>query len=401
MRILQVTSLFSPDRVGGAEIFVEDLARGLAEKGHAIAVAAISRERQTAELRDSLAIHRLGHTTPFFIGDWERQAEWKRKYYKVAVQIDPRLVQRLARVIEDFRPDVVNTHSLSELTPLIWQMIGRRGIPLVHSLHDFTSMCTNGSLFHEGHICDGRSKKCRAFSCLHRRCQGAVDAVTGVGSDILKRHLEAGFFTHVPENRRAIIWNAIAQPESLNPRKARVAGEPLVFGYLGRIEEPKGADLLIDAMRLLPRQGWRMTMAGRAPGGIETYKRKASGLPVDFPGYVEANSFFAGIDCLVVPPLWPEAFGRTVAEAILRGVPVIGANLAGVAEQIGRDRPDRLFAPGNANELAARMIEAMKNPAILTELPQTRERISQGVAPERVISAYEKLYADLRQPITA
>lgn len=133
MRILQVTSLFSPDRVGGAEIFVEDLARGLAGKGHTIAVAAISRERQTAELRDGFAIHRLGHTTPFFIGDWERQSEWKRKYYKVAVQIDPRLVQRLARVIEDFRPDVVNTHSLSELTPLIWPMIGGRGIPLVHS----------------------------------------------------------------------------------------------------------------------------------------------------------------------------------------------------------------------------------------------------------------------------
>lgn len=291
MRILQVTSLFSPDRVGGAEIFVEDLARGLAGKGHTIAVAAISRERQTAELRDGFAIHRLGHTTPFFIGDWERQSEWKRKYYKVAVQIDPRLVQRLARVIEDFRPDVVNTHSLSELTPLIWPMIGRRGIPLVHSLHDFTSMCTNGSLFHEGHICDGRSKKMpglllsapalpRRGGCCHRRWQRHSETPSG-----------GRFFTHVPENRRAIIWNAIAQPESLNPRKARVAGEPLVFGYLGRIEEPKGADLLIDAMRLLPPQGWRMTMAGRAPGGIETYKRKASGLPVDFPGYVEADSF--------------------------------------------------------------------------------------------------------------
>lgn len=69
---------------------------------------------------------------------------------------------------------------------------------------------------------------------------------------------------------------------------------------------------------------------------------KTAGLPVEFPGYVEANNFFAGIDCLIVPPLWPEAFGRTVAEAILRGVPVIGANLAGVAEQIGPERQERL-----------------------------------------------------------
>ncbi|MBO0130200.1 glycosyltransferase family 4 protein [Agrobacterium burrii] len=396
MRILQITSLFSPDRVGGAEIFVEDLARGLADKGHTVVVAAISREQQAVERRDGFAIHRLGHTTPFFIGDWERQPGWKRKYYKIAVQLDPRLVRRLAHVIDDFRPDVVNTHSLSELTPLIWPMIRRRGIPLVHSLHDFTSMCTNGSLFHDGHICDGSSRKCRAFSYLHRRCQCAVDAVAGVGHDIVERHVQAGFFTHVPADRRAVIWNAIPPPAQQKARSPRPPGQPLVFGYLGRIEAPKGAGLLIEALRLLPPQGWRLVMAGRAPGGIGPYEQKTIGLPIEFPGYVEADSFFAGIDCLIVPPLWPEAFGRTVAEAILRGVPVIGANLAGVAEQIGRDRPERLFAPGNASELATRMVEAMRNPTILAESPETRERISQGAAPERVVAAYETLYSDLR-----
>lgn len=395
MRILQITSLFSPDRVGGAEIFVEDLARGLADKGHTVAVAAISREEQAGEQRDGFTIHRLGHTTPFFIGDWGQQPEWKRKYYKIAVQLDPRLVRRLARVIDDFRPDVVNTHSLSELTPLIWPMIRKRGVPLVHSLHDFTSMCTNGSLFHDGHICDGGSKKCRAFSYLHRRCQCAVDAVVGVGRDIVERHIRAGFFTHIRENRRTVIWNAISPPDSPEPRIARTPGNPLVFGYLGRIEAPKGADLLIEALRLLPPQGWRAVMAGRAPEGIEIYQQKAAGLPVEFPGYVEADHFFAGIDCLIVPPLWPEAFGRTVAEAILRGIPVIGANLAGVAEQIGADRPERLFAPGNAAELAARLAEAIRNPAMLAETLETRERIRQGVEPRGVVAAYEKLYADV------
>ncbi len=283
MRILQITSLFSPDRVGGAEIFVEDLARGLADKGHTVAVAAISREQQMPEERDGFAIHRLGHTTPFFIGDWRQQPEWKRKYYKIAVQLDPCLIRRLARVIDEFRPDVVNTHSLSELTPLIWPMIRKRGIPLVHSLHDFTSMCTNGSLFHDGHICDGSSKKCRAFSYLHRRCQCSVDAVAGVGRDIVERHVRAGFFTHVPESRRTVIWNAISTPDAPKPRTARAPGAPLVFGYLGRIEAAKGADLLIEALRFLPSQGWRLVMAGRAPDGIKAYQQKAAGLPVEFP----------------------------------------------------------------------------------------------------------------------
>lgn len=207
--------------------------------------------------------------------------------------------------------------------------------------------------------------------------------------------MRAGFFTHIRENRRAVIWNAISPPDSPEPRIARTPGNPLVFGYLGRIEAPKGADLLIEALRLLPPQGWRAVMAGRAPEGIEIYQQKAAGLPVEFPGYVEADHFFAGIDCLIVPPLWPEAFGRTVAEAILRGVPVIGANLAGVAEQIGADRPERLFTPGNATELAARLAEAIRNPAMLAETLETRERIRQGVEPRGVVAAYEKLYADV------
>jgi glycosyltransferase involved in cell wall biosynthesis len=100
-----------------------------------------------------------------------------------------------------------------------------------------------------------------------------------------------------------------------------------------------------------------------------------------------------------VPPLWPEAFGRTVAEAILRGVPVIGANLAGVAEQIGHNRPERLFTPGKATELAERMVDAMRNPEILVETPETMARILQGVSPERVVASYEALYADLRSSI--
>ena len=50
----------------------------------------------------------------------------------------------------------------------------------------------------------------------------------------------------------------------------------------------------------------------------------AQGLPVEYVGFVERDDFFDRIDCLIVPSVWPEAFGRTVTESYMRGVPVIG-----------------------------------------------------------------------------
>jgi glycosyltransferase involved in cell wall biosynthesis len=397
MKILHVTSLFFPDRVGGAELLVDAISASQAEMGHEVAVAALSRSAQAAEKRDGVAVFRLGYSTPFFILDWPRQPRWKTQYYKFAVQFDFGFVRRLERVLDEFRPDIVNTHSLSELPPFVWRMIARRGVPLVHTLHDFTSMCTNGALFHEGHICDGSGTRCRMFSALHRRCHHGIRGVTAVGTDILSRHEQAGFFQEVPQTLRRVIWNPILPPAGTTPRRKR---KEISFGYLGRIEPSKGIDVLLQACRRLPKEGWRLTVAGQAIGGLDFYREAAAGLPVSFPGYMEIDSFFEDIDCLIVPPLWPEAFGRTVSESYLRGIPVIGSDLAGIAEQIGNDQRDWLFQPGNAEQLAEKMMDILQSPQKLDRPIIGRDKVAELTGPARVAGQYLDLYRDVLHRIS-
>ncbi|MEA3535453.1 glycosyltransferase family 4 protein [Rhizobium sp. CC-YZS058] len=395
MRILHVTSLFAPDRVGGAELFVENLVSQQRILGHEVAVAAVTRRVEPPRRQGDATLYSLGHDTPFFVLDWPNQPGWKQKLYKIAVQRKGAVVGRLEAAIRDFRPDVVNTHSLSELTPTIWPMIARCGVPVVHTLHDFTSMCSNGSLFHDGHICDGSSIKCRLMTKYHRRQQRTVKAAVGVGSDILERHVRAGFFADVPVQNRKVIWNAIDAPTEARKRQPPPLGEPVVFGYLGRLEAPKGADVLLEALGLLPAEGWSLIMAGKAPDGLDQYRRKAAHHPVTFPGYVDADQFFEQIDCLVVPPLWPEAFGRTVTEALLRGIPVIGSDLAGVAEQIAASGAGFVFEPGNVMELAAAMRSVMDDRTRLLQAVNRQSAIAARVDPDRVAADYLDLYTSL------
>ncbi|QGY05712.1 glycosyltransferase family 4 protein [Methylobacterium mesophilicum SR1.6/6] len=398
MRILHLSSLYAPEQVGGAELMVETLARSQVGLGHAVAVAVAcaSRQVQAPAMQDGVTVYRTGHGTPFHILDWPQRGRLDRLRYKLATQWNRPTLARMAAAVRDFAPDVVNTHSISELPPAIWPMLRRLGVPVVHTLHDFTSLCTNGAMARHGQACAGQHLKCRVYSEPHRRCQRAVTAVAAVGSDILDRHVAAGFFETVPAALRQVIWNPIplADPPTREPRSP---GAPVRFGYLGRIEPSKGFDVLLDACRRLPHRGWHLAVAGRAADGLDRYQTRAEGLPVTFLGYAERDAFLDGIDCLVVPPVWPEAFGRTVAEAYGRGVPVIGTAIGGIGEQIGYG--PWLVPPGDPAALATAMARVIDEPGRLADGLARAAAVRAGTDPAAVASAYLDLYAAARSAL--
>lgn len=390
MRILHISSLYFPDQVGGAEVMAEVLAETQAARGHAVAVACMSRNEETPSVRNGVTVYRTGFGTPYFILDREHRSRLARLHYRLKAKANSYAVEKFSAVIRDFRPDVVNTHSLSELPPQIWPMVKRHGVALVHTLHDYKSICSKGSMFVDGHACAEQHLRCRLLSYPHFRCQSAVDGVTGVGTEILQRHLDAGLFRHIPPPLRRTIWNPVDPPARARQRMRQPGGD-VVFGFLGRIEPSKGVDTLLAACRALPGTGWKLVVAGRATDGIERYQALAAGLPVEFSGFVARDDFFDRIDCLIVPSVWPEAFGRTVTESYMRGVPVIGADIGGIAEQIGDD-PKWLFAPGDSAALADVMTAVLRNTASLSEKTAAMSTIEARVAPAHIAQSYLDLY---------
>ncbi|MCJ2072364.1 glycosyltransferase family 4 protein [Methylobacterium sp. J-030] len=393
MRILHLSSLYTPEQVGGAELMVETLARTQAALGHAVAVACTARQEAAPVVQDGVTVYRTGYATPFHILDWPKHGRLSRLRFKLANQWNRTILARMAAAVRDFAPDVANTHSISELPPAVWPMLERLGVPVVHTLHDFTSLCTNGAMSRHGKACAGQHLKCRLYAEPHRHCQRAISAVAAVGTDLLDRHLAAGFFGTVAPALRRVIWNPIP-PGAPSTRRPRAPGEPVRFGYLGRIEACKGADILFTACRSLPPQGWSLAVAGRAVDGLAPYRAMAEGLPVSFLGFAERDAFLDGIDCLVVPPIWPEPFGRTVAEAYARGVPVIGTAIGGIGEQIGPG--PWLVPPGDADALASAMTRIVAEPGRLAEGLGRAAAIRAGIDPAAVADAYLDLYAATR-----
>lgn len=391
LRVLHLSSLYPPHIVGGAERSVSMLAEAQAKAGWTVAAACLSKEAWQTETRHGVSVFRMPHGNNFWLEDWPEHSQFAREWAKFKQQANFGIEHRFGDVIDQFRPDIINTHSLVDVSTRVWHAARKRGVPVVHTLRDFDLLCAASSMYRETGPCLDRHLKCRILTFTKQFDQRLVDAVSAVGQAVLLRHLDYGFFSHVPETLRRVIWNT-ATVEGIDAEYARpFRTGPLVFGYLGRISPEKGVDILLQAARKLPATGWRLVIAGAAPQGTEAFRQLADGLPVEFLGFTKPKALFDQIDMLVAPSLWAEPLGRTVIEAYQAGVPVIGSRSGGIAEVINDD--DWLVPAGDVDALAQRMIQAIAEGR--TGPPAGRARVIARTTPEAVSDAFAQLYRDV------
>ncbi|MBL0040314.1 MAG: glycosyltransferase [Xanthomonadales bacterium] len=133
----------------------------------------------------------------------------------------------------------------------------------------------------------------------------------------------------------------------------------LRLGYIGRIDRVKGLHVLIDALKIMPDPGaFVLHVFGAAATRRELryfnqLKHRSSGLPViwrDKLAHERISEAYADIDVLVFPSICTEAFGLSVAEAVLAGKTVVTSRCGG-PEDIVRDGVDGFIV--NANDSAA------------------------------------------------
>ncbi|MWV24025.1 glycosyltransferase family 4 protein [Methylobacterium sp. 2A] len=398
LRILHLSALYPPYIVGGAERSVEHLAEELVAAGHTVAAACIAREPEPKTVRGGVTVYRMAHHNDFWLEDWPKASRFGRAWAKLKQQWNFAVAAEFGGVLDDFKPDIVNTHSLLDVSTLVWREAAKRGIPIVHTVCEYDLICGNAAMFKDGKPCERWHLGCKVVNAGKQITNRAVDAVVSVGTEILKTHVDHGLFTHLAPERRRVIFYSCTVPEGDPEARRRIdrTGQPMTFGYLGRINTEKGVGTLIDAFRRIGPGNWRCLVAGHAmDDSIERFKAQAAGLPVEFVGWAKPADFLSAIDVLVVPSFWAEPSPRTIYEAYTMGVPVIGAASGGIPELIGADNADWLFTPGDDADLAARLTTVMARGR--GDLPDERsfQHVIQESTSERVAEKYLALYAEL------
>jgi len=175
------------------------------------------------------------------------------------------------------------------------------------------------------------------------------------------------------------------------------AGGPVLL-LPGRGTRLKGHAHALDLLAALHARGMpaRLWLLGTDEPGRETYvadlraKAQALGiadaLHIDVPTTRIAEAYAAS-DLVLQLSDKPEAFGRTVIEALSVGRPVLGWDHGGVGELLAQLQPSGAVAPGDLATLGERALALLAHPpALPSRIPFTLQAMQRDTL---------RLYADL------
>ncbi|MBJ6121709.1 glycosyltransferase [Sphingomonas sp. BT553] len=167
--------------------------------------------------------------------------------------------------------------------------------------------------------------------------------------------------------------------------------------WYGRIVPEKGLHLAIDAARMV---GWPLKIAGPISDSAYFAEEIEPRLGADaiYMGHLEHRALgrlIGGARAFLCTPRWEEPYGLVVAEALACGTPV-AAFARGAIPALVDASCGALAAPDDVAALADAARRAMK----LDRL-SCRRRAEAICDADAMIDAYEALYAEMVEPVTA
>ncbi|MCL4210741.1 MAG: glycosyltransferase family 4 protein [Phycisphaeraceae bacterium] len=309
---------------------------------------------------------------------------------------DRRCLRDLRRIIRDWKPDVVHTHS-SKAGILGRLAAWKERVPcIIHTIH--------GLPFHP------YEKKWRnaVYILSERIAARRCHRIVCVADAMRDQALAAGIGR--PE-QYVTVYSGMEIDSFLHPRWTReqvrrelgVAEHEFILGTVARLAELKGHDDLIDALGPLMHErpslrllwvgdGWwrdrlfaRLRDAGLAGRVITT------GLvpPEEVPKYVQA------MDCLAHPS-YREGLPRTVPQALLSARPVIAYDVDGTKECCRDGETGRLVKPGDLPGLCEAVRWMMDHPKERTAMGVAgRELCRTRFSAETMVDELERVYASV------
>ncbi len=388
MRVLTVHNRYSSRTPSGENLAVDDEARWLAAAGVEVVQHQVSNDvmvdvGRVARVRDGLG------------AVWSVPAG-----------------RRFERVLDDARPDVVHIHNLFPLlTASVPAAAARRGVPVVWTVHNRRLACVAGGNFRDGHPCHACRPGWRAPGIVHR-CYAdslSASALVTAATALFRREAVrdrvlpvaisesmADWLATVGVFDREVVrvkYNGVEGPAGPVPP----AAEQRRFLYIGRLAADKGVRLLLDAWARADVDA-ELSIVGTGDLGAEVAAAATRDPRIRWAGHLPAEGVAAELRAarvVVVPSLWDEPFGRTAAEALAYGRPVVTTGRGALREIV--DDSTGWVVGATVDALAATLCQAAaSSPVVAARGRAATARHAAHFSPEVTTEALVRLYKEVR-----
>jgi glycosyltransferase involved in cell wall biosynthesis len=179
----------------------------------------------------------------------------------------------------------------------------------------------------------------------------------------------------------------------------RLRAEPTI-GFVGRLAEEKGVDLLLHALRDLPDAAAVLVGDGPDRGALERLAVEL-GLAdrVVFAGWSDDVRRLLPTFDVLAQPSRREGFGISIVEAMLAELPVVATDAGGMAEVVADGVTGFTVAAENAPALGAALGTLLADPERRREMgARGREIALQHFAAEAMAGSFARLYGRILAP---
>ena len=384
MRILFLTNFYRLNQSGGEDQSCQQVVNGLQQRGHATLVLTSMQGTNNFPIEEDGVVRSLylemdlvpwRHSLTFFTSRQAREQHNLACFERVARQFGPDIIfiwgmwnlprslpamaeaKYAGKVVYRFAtywPTLPSQHEM------YWRATGRKWYSrLVKQLVGRVALAM---LARENHRPPLRFE--------HAIC---VSAATR------SKLVEAG----VPISTAKVIHTGVDAGRYLSgkkPASRAQEGASLNLLYAGRLVAEKGVDTAIHALEKLSvqfnPQEVTLTVAGSESPDYLAYLRQLvtqAGLDdqVSFLGHVPAEEMpqlLQKFDVLLLPSLWPEPFSRMLLEGMASGLALVATNTGGTPEILRDGENGLIFVPGDADDLAQKVLYLMNDRALLRRL---------------------------------
>ena len=402
MRILHIDKYLH--RKGGATGYMLDLAELQRHRGDVVEFFAMDDPERNPEATYQDQFPSYVEFEPAPSGLRSRAAGFGRMVWSTSAR------RGMARVLDDFQPDVVHLHTIyHQISPSILAPMRRQRVPVVMTVHDHKLVCPSYSRLDHGSPCDAClngslleavKRRCKddSFAAsaalmvetgLHRML-GAYDPVSVFicpSHFVADSMAQAGVFTDRVRHLRHFF-----DASTLPAREG--SGEGIVAA--GRLSMEKGFDLLIDAMAQLPDAKLRIVGDGPEDDALRAQAARVAPDRVHFTGRLPKEGVLAELRTArvaVIPSRWYENQPLAVIEAMGSGVAPVVTNLGGSPEMVDHGVDGWIASPQVAS-----LADALRAPLANADLAAVagraaRARIERDFDPERHLAGVDDAYA--------
>lgn len=431
LKILKIIHGYPPRYNAGSEVYSQTICRELS-KEHEVQVFA---RFEDPFLPDYVMKNEVDDQDPSIKLNLINLPLDRHRYRIINENVD----NQFERVLERFNPDLAHIGHLNHLSATILKVLKEKNIPIVYTLHDYWLMCPRGQ-FIQRHsqnpnevwaLCDGQEDRKCAKRCytgyyvgdkdsqaqdvehwtqwVSRRMQQFRELLKNV--DVFhapSRYLQHRYVNDFGLDESKTIYLDYGFDRSRSEGRQRDSKELFTFGYIGTHIPAKGIQHLIEAFGQL-NGNCKLKIWGRPRAqNTEALQRIVQMLPKNsqdriewLPEYRNENlvqDVFNKTDCIVVPSIWFENSPLVIHEAQQARVPVVTADVGGMAEYVKDHVNGLLFKHRDASDLAAKMQMFVEDPKLAKTLGQHGYLFSDdGNIPsiEEHIVSLQKIYTEL------